>query len=335
MAEPMRPGSAALGLVGDIGGTNARFALVALDQPLPRLLAPETRPTTSYGDLAEAAEAYLREQWYLGRPLTASIAVAGPVQHNTARLTNLHWCIEGGAFARRLRLAHASIINDYTALSLALPWFASADLACIGGPALRVDTATEDCRAVVGPGTGLGTGILHAIGGSMRPIASEAGHASFAPQDEEEIEICRVLLRRFGRVSNERILSGPGLQVLFGTLGEIHGVAVEPRSAAQIVEAACRGNHPLSLQTAQRFCAILGAYAGDVALIAGARTGVYLAGGILPRMAGILAQGHFRARFENKAPLQHYMANIPTPLIVHPYPGLLGAATHLWNAMQA
>ena len=335
MAEPMRPGSAALGLVGDIGGTNARFALVALDQPLPRLLAPESRPTAKYNDLAEAAEAYLREQWYLGRPLTASIAVAGPVRHNAARLTNLHWCIEGGAFARRLGLAHASVINDYTALSLALPWFASADLACIGGPALRVDTATEDCRALVGPGTGLGAGILHAVGGSMRPIASEAGHASFAPQDEEEIEICRVLLRRCGRVSNERILSGPGLQVLFETLGEIHGVAPEPRSAAQIVEAACRGDHPLSLRTAQRFCAILGAYAGDVALIAGARTGVYLAGGILPRMAGILAQGQFRARFENKAPLQHHMAGIPTPLVVHPYPGLLGAATHLWNAMQA
>ena len=331
----MQPGSSALGLVGDVGGTNARFALVALDQPRPRLLAPQSRPAAAYGDLSEAAGAYLEEQWYLGRPLTASIAVAGPVKDNAAQLTNLHWSFEGCGFARRLGLAHASVINDYTALSLALPWLAGADLARIGGPAPCLDAASQDCRAVVGPGTGLGAGILHAVGGSMRAIASEGGHAAFAPQDEEEIEICRLLLRRFGRVSNERLLSGPGLQLLFETLGQIHGLAAEPFDAAQIVEAACRGDHPLSLQTVQRFCTILGGYAGDVALIAGARAGVYLAGGILPRMAGILAQGHFRARFENKAPLQQYLADIPAPLIVHPHPGLLGAAAHLWSAMQA
>lgn len=179
--------------------------------------------------------------------------------------------------------------------------------------------------AVIGPGTGFGASALVRGGGQVIAMATEGGHASFAPDDDVEREILRVLAAEFAHVSVERVLSGPGLKTLHGALNAIDGISESIEDPAEITERALRGETPFA-RTLDRFCAILGSVAGDFALYYGARSGVYIAGGIAPSILPILERSAFRRRFEAKGRFQSYLSAIPTNVIVHEHAAFLGAA---------
>ena len=309
-----------LGLVGDIGGTNARFALVEFDGPDPRLIEPTTYKGADYAKAEDAIKEYL-DKVGVRHPDQAVVAVAGPIDHGSVHMTNLDWLISEDSLRRVGGFRQATLINDFTAQALAAPRLSPKDLRQIG----PLPTSGEGNLAILGPGTGFGAAGMMRRQGVETPLTTEGGHIAFAPTDEVEIEILRTLTKRFGRVSVERILSGPGMENLHMALAEAEGRKVAPLPARQITERALEGCGD-GLATVHRFCAILGSVAGDLALALGARGGVFIAGGIAPRIIDLLKAGPFRDRFEAKGRFVSYMAAIPTHVILHPHTALIGAA---------
>jgi glucokinase len=306
-------------LVGDVGGTNCRLALASRIDGRFTLEAPQTFKCADFPNAQDAIDEYLGELGQTG-PLAALVmAVAGPVQNGAVKSTNMHWALSERSLSER-HVPHARLINDYTGLAFSVGHLGPHDLHTLG-PDLEGEP--DAAVAIVGAGTGFGASALTAHRGA--DLAGEGGHASFAPADDVEIEILRALHHRFGRVSIERLLSGPGLVNLYGALGEIAGSRVEDYGSEEIVHGAAAGD-ALCRQTLERFCAIYGSVAGDFALTYGARGGVYLAGGIAPAIADTLSRSVFRERFEAKGRFAGYMGSIPTRIIVHPYAALIGAA---------
>lgn len=307
-------------LVGDVGGTNVRFALVEPNGEGLVLTDPKGFTRTDFPSLEAAIDHYLAEQGG-DRPAGAVIAVAGPVTDGAAALTNGGWTMsEAGLRAHGLRAAR--LINDYAALSLSLPRLEAGDLGLIG-EALPDPSGTA---VLLGAGTGLGAGALVRDGEGEAVAVTEGGHIAFAPYDDLEIELLRSLAARFGRVSLERILSGPGLTNLHRALAEVRGVAAGALEPKEIVRRATVGDDALCVETLDRFCAIYGSAAGDFALAFGATGGVYLGGGIPPRILERLRTSDFRARFEAKGRFDRYNAPIATCVILHPHAALIGAA---------
>jgi glucokinase len=309
-----------LGLVGDIGGTNARFALVEFDGPDPRLIEPTAYKGEDYATAEDAIEHYLQKVG-VRHPDQAVVAVAGPIEHGSVHMTNLDWKISEDSLRRAGGFRSAKLINDFTAQALAAPRLSPKDLRQVG----PLPTSGEGDLAILGPGTGFGVAGMARRHGVETPLTTEGGHIAFAPTDEIEIEILRSLVKQFGRVSVERILSGPGMEDLHLSLAEAEGRKVDPLPAKRITERAIEGCVD-SLATVDRFCAILGSTAGDIALALGARGGVFIAGGIAPRIIDLLEAGPFRARFEAKGRFVDYMQAIPTHVILHPHTALIGAA---------
>lgn len=316
-------GSAAprLALVGDIGGTNARFALVDLATPTS-LVAPEDVRCRDYPNAIDAIEAYLARRGLAAPPAAALVAVAGPVENGAIRFTNMDWTLA----ERELEawgVGRARLVNDYVALALAAPRLQAADTRALG-PDIEGDA--DGSIGVVGPGTGFGAAALARDGaGGETAIATEGGHVSFAPADEVEIGVLRWLAARFGRVSIERILSGPGLCQLHAALEALHGRTSTMQDPAEVTRGAQAGDRACA-ETVERFCAILGSVAGDFALAYGARGGVFIAGGIPPLILDLLQASRFRERFEDKGRFRPYLQAIPTRVIVRPHAALLGAA---------
>jgi glucokinase len=305
------------GLVADAGGTNVRFALV--DAGTAKLRAPKKFASKDFPGIAEAARAYLSESG--AKPSRAVLAVAGPVRDNAIHMTNIGWKFSGDEVAAALGMERVELINDFEAIALAVPHLGPDDLAALG-PEIPVTRATV---AIVGPGTGFGVSGCIPAGDGVVALVSEGGHASFAPTDEIEIGILKTLSARFGRLSIERILSGPGLVVLAEAMGAAPGT-LDPQGITARAKADAGG---FEAEVFARFCAILGSVAGDIALTMGARGGVLIAGGILPAMREALAASAFRARFEAKGRFKDYMRAIPTHLIVQDFAGLIGAAASL------
>jgi glucokinase len=309
-------------LVGDVGGTNARFALVEGPGAAPDRV--RVLPTRDFTGLGEAAAAYLAEE--TARPAAACLAVAGPVGGGRYHLTNADWRPGEVAGVRdRLGLPVVEVVNDFAALAASLPLLGPDDLRPVGGAAPAPDGTAP--LAVLGPGTGMGVaGLVPVPGGGWLPTPGEGGHVDAPAATDEEVEVVRLLRAECGAASAELLLSGDGLARLHRLLGAVRGTPAEPLTAAQIVAGR---DDPLCAGAVAAFCALLGSFAGNVALTLGARGGVYLGGGILPRIADTLAASDFRARFEAKPPVEDYLRAIPTALVVHPYPALLGAAAHL------
>jgi glucokinase len=310
------------GLVGDVGGTNARFALI---DPEGRVRNLHIYPAASYASLGDIIADYLERTVGRKRPPRAVIAVAGPVVDGEIEFTNLNWQVSEGELLAQFEFEAVKLINDFAAQALACPLL-GADSLRVLGPRLR---GGADCPMVVmGAGTGFGVaGLARSERGDMA-VATEGGHAGFAPSDEVEDQIWSQFRARHGRVSIERILSGRGLFELYGVLaGMRQAEALLPDEKA-VFEAASKGD-ALAEETLDRFCGILGSVAGDLALSFGARGGVFVSGGIAPRMADRLASGQFRPRFEDKGRLTPYLKEIPTSLVLHPYPALIGAAREL------
>lgn len=297
-------------LVADIGGTRARFAR----SPAPGKLAERCLelPVVEHPTFEAALESALAQ---LGAPPPArlAVAVAGPVAEGRARLTNGVWALDEKELARRFGFSKVRLYNDFEAVALALPLLGKDDLEPLGGGP-GVATAP---RVVLGPGTGLGVAALVAREGTAFPVAGEGGHVSLPSASAEEDEILCALRARFGHVSAERAVSGQGLENLYTVLG---GSACP---AAEIAKRAAAGD-PAARDALRHFAAFLGTVAADLALSFGARGGVYLAGGVLPKLGEAFDRDVFRQRFEGKGRFSTYLAGIPRYLILNTESGLLG-----------
>lgn len=312
-----------IGLVGDVGGTNARFALVDNEGRVRHL---HIFPARDFASLADVITDYLHRTMGRKRPPRAVIAVAGPVLDGEITFTNLDWTVSEGDLLASFEFEAVKLLNDFSAQALACPRLEPDNLRVLGPP-LR--GGGPDCPLVVlGAGTGFGVAGLARGPLGDYAVATEGGHAGFAPTDEVEVEVWRRMHARHGRVSIERLLSGAGLFELYSILSDL---AQRPPSCGDekaVMEAAAAGDEAAG-EALDRFCAILGSVAGDLALTFGARGGAFISGGIAPRMADRLAKSQFRARFEDKGRLSAFVKDIPTALVLHPYPAIMGCAREL------
>ncbi|TGG95347.1 glucokinase [Natronospirillum operosum] len=322
------------GLIADIGGTNARFALaprvtmngrvLALSEQ--DLVAQRTLNGRDHETIGAAIEAYLDEvsgEW--GRPDQGCLAIACPTDQDLIRMTNHTWAFSVSELQAALGFRQLRFINDYHALANSIPYLGAAGAVQVGGG----EPAVGAPMAVTGPGTGLGLACLAFSDIGPVTVQTEGGHAHFAPTDDIEIQVLSYLLQSHERVSWERLLSGMGLENLYRALCHVHGETAQDLKAPDISQAGLSGQDPRCEETLQRFCALLGSYAGDVALSLGARGGVFIAGGIIPRFMDFFQASQFRQRFEAKGRMSGFNQPIPTAVIVSQQPGLLGSAAVL------
>jgi glucokinase len=304
-------------LVGDIGATNARFAWADAEGRIDRVrvLACDDYPT-----IEDALTAYLADDDRPELPREAALAVASPITGDAVTLTNHPWSFTISGLRRHFGVERMLVVNDFTANALAMPRLAPSERIAIGGGA-PVDRAAI---GVLGPGSGLGVSGLLWTPGAWVPLSGEGGHATMAAGDERESAVLDRMRKRFDHVSAERVLSGPGLVNLYNILAEIEGVPAAPFTPAQIADRHIGEADPLVRAALAMFCAMLGSFAGNLALTLGARGGIYIAGGIVPRLGASLAETSFRARFEAKGRFQPYLAAIPTYVVTHPIPAFLG-----------
>ena len=321
---------AGLGLVGDIGGTNARFALTDLSKPDDQVFEAQSFACRDFPNVHDAVAASLEQRSPGRMPTHVVLAVAGPVVDGAIAFTNMSWRFSERDL-RALGFGQAKLINDFAALAVAAPTLGEADARPIGG--LRNPEPNQNL-AVLGAGTGFGVSALARDEHGATPMATEGGHAAFAPNDDVETEVLRFLRGRFGRVSLERILSGPGLANLHEALAAVDGrqdVRVDP---AEITRLGLAGDQDCR-RTLDRFCAILGCVAGDLALTYGAKGGVFITGGVVAHLIDILEPGPFRRRFEAKGRFVPYLEAIPTWVITRPHVALSGAARVLHALARA
>jgi glucokinase len=308
----------ATAILADIGGTNARFALLVDSEPT--LIT--TYAVANYPSPVEAARAYLEGPAAGYQPQTAVMAAAGPVVRGRISMTNAAWVVDAAQLRGGLALKWARVVNDFEALGWALPGFRPEDLAMIG-PAMPAASAT---MAVMGPGTGFGLAALASDGKAEVVLVTEAGHATLPSESAREDAIIEELRARHPHVSIERALSGPGLIELYEAIAAVDKKKVAPRSSADIVAHALAGDCATSRATLEAFCAFLGSVAGNAALTLGALGGIFIAGGIVPRFIDFVRTSAFRQRFETKGRLTPYLAAVPTAVIVHPEPAFVGLA---------
>ncbi len=318
-------------LVGDIGGTNARFGLVQAAGGRPVRVGKV--PSALHDGLASAARAYLDGIEEPVRPSAACVAVAGPVVRDRIRLTNVGWDFSVEQTRTGMGLDHLEVVNDFAALAQSLPVLGEDDLLPLGGPA----TDPSEPMAVLGPGTGLGVaGLVPLPGGGWLPLPGEGGHVDAPAVEDIEAEVVRVITAERGRVSAEALLSGPGLPRLYQALAQVRGQSARKLSPREITAAGVHpeGAEPLCRETLEVFAALLGGFAGNAALTLGATGGVFLGGGVLPRIPEVLRNGRFRLRFEAKGRMTDYLKNIATVLITADNPALLGAAARLDHRLE-
>lgn len=313
-------------LIGDIGGTNARFALVTPDAF--DLHDIQALPCADYATLEDAVRDYLARVGATGEraPREACLAFACPVHDDDVRMTNNAWRFSKRQVQEALGLDLFKAINDFTAQALGVPHVDTADLAAIG------EGRAEPRRAclVIGPGTGLGVAGLFPGRHDWIPLPTEGGHATFAPTDEREQNLLRYFHSRYGRVSVERLLCGQGLLDLYRAHASLKGANPRYNTPAEVTGAA-RAGDGIAEDAVLRFLKILGNVCGDAAMMLGARGGVYLCGGIVPRLLDWLPRSRFHEAFTDKGRMSAYNANIPIWVVTAPWTGLLGAAEALHN----
>jgi glucokinase len=340
-------------LAGDIGGTNSRLALYE-SRPVANgeraRVAPifeRIYPSAGHPSLDEIAELFLfaaaeKTGGRVGRGVgieSACFGIAGPIENNICRATNLPWVVDGRALEMRLGIARVRLVNDLHAAALAVTAVGPESLVALGG----LPPVPQGPIAVLGAGTGLGEAFLlwSPANNRYEVVPSEGGHMDFAPRTPLEVGLLQFLTNKYGRVSCERVLSGQGLADLFAFLAQepacrslirpetavamaAHGPGHDP--AAVVTERALAGTDPICEMALAMFCSVLGAVAGNVALAVLATGGVFVAGGIAPRVVPYLQRGVFREAFERKGRLHTLVERIPAFVVTHPQIGLLGAA---------
>ena len=313
-------------LLGDIGGTNARFGWQALaNGPIERV---QVLPCAEHSSLLEAAQTYLRDQ-AMSAPPCAAFGIANPVTGDQVAMTNHHWKFSVTALREGLGVSRLLLLNDFTALALSLTQLPESSKVQVGGG----NAAPNAAIGLIGPGTGLGVSGLFPVGyqNKWMPIAGEGGHVSLTASTQHEFAAIQQLQKRYGHVSAERVISGAGLVDLYHALCDLkEGHGREITTPAEVLERA----HEVPTSTANEalamFCGFLGSVAGDLALTLGARGGIYIGGGIVPRMGERFASSPFRERFEAKGRFKKYLQDVPTWVIHSPFsPALQGASEAL------
>ncbi|MGH8029686.1 MAG: glucokinase, partial [Arenimonas sp.] len=308
-------------LLADIGGTYARFALEVAPG---ELVHKANMPCADYPDFHAAVTAYLASA-----PLKSirhgAIAIANPVTGDRVRMTNYHWEFSIEQMRERLQFENLVVVNDFTALAMALPGLLPHQRRQVGGG----EPVPDSVIGVIGSGSGLGvSGLIPADRGWIA-LGSEGGHASFSPRDEREVAILRYAWRRHPHVSFERLLSGPGLELIHQALGERAGQGAEALPAPKITRRALDGSDLLCVETLDAFCAILATAAANLAVTQGALGGIYIGGGIVPRLGAYFDRSPFRPRFEDKGRFSEYMQRIPTFVVTAEDATLMGASVIL------
>jgi glucokinase len=305
-------------LVADVGGTNARFGWV--EDVRRGVEHIRQLPVAAHAGPAEAAQAYLAGLPGQPRPQHAAMAVATAVRGDEIDLTNSHWRFSRSALQAQLGLRSLQMLNDFEALALSLPRLKATQMRAHGAMPVACGTL-----AVVGPGTGLGVGGVVETSRGWVALPGEGGHATLAPADDFESALLQHVRGRYSHVSAERLLSGIGLPVLHDAVCAVLGQP-EPGLAAELIVERGLAGDALCSRTLDSFCALLGGFCGNVALTLGARGGVYIGGGIVPRLGERFFQSQFRTRFEAKGRFQEYLKAIPTALITDTLAALAGAA---------
>ena len=301
-------------LLADIGGTYARFAL---ESAPGRFVHAASLPCAEHADFYAAVTRYLQRlpDGLAARIEHAAIAIANPVEGDEVRMTNYHWRFSSEQMRQRLGLQTLVVVNDFTALAMALPRLQPAQRRQVGGGTAREHSVV----GVLGAGSGLGVSGLIPVADGYVALGTEGGHASFAPRDEREIVILRHGLTRFSHVSFERLLSGPGLELIHDALREHAGQAPQPLTAPEITRrglvASPDGSDMLCAESLQAFCAVLGTAAANLAVTLGAFGGIYISGGIVPRLGAYFDASPFRTRFEDKGRFSDYVRAIPTYVV--------------------
>lgn len=318
-------------LIGDIGGTNARFAIANDDAP--GFTYEQTYQCADFATVIDAIRHYL-DQTALPSPKTICLAVAGPVVDEQVKLTNNPWMISASELRQAFELESVRLLNDFEAIAYSVPYISVEEMLPVGNLKPGLLDSAHFTVAVLGPGTGLGAVGLRKYEEHYIAIVSEASHGGFAPETEEQVEILKVLRDRFGRVSSERLVSGSGLENLYWGLTQINGEKRCQLSAPEIVQASLDESDVLASKAIDLFYEILGQVAGDLALTLGANDGIYIAGGITQRYPQLLVNSRFRNGFESKGRHRVLMERIPTQLIMHKQPGLLGASSYAQRVMR-
>jgi glucokinase len=309
-------------LVGDIGATHARFGLVSPDG---KVLRSRTVADMDYPTIEAALAAFLEERGALSMPRQGAIAIASPITGDQVAMTNHPWRFSIRELQEQFGFERLDVINDFTALALALPRLRPEDRLAVGGGG----GVTGMPIGVLGPGSGLGVSGLMPSKSGWIPLTGEGGHATMAPAGDRESAVLDRMRRHFDHVSAERVLSGPGLVNLYDTLAELDSIPTRGYTAPQITDLAARAEDPLCVETLAIFCAMLGTMAGNLALTLGARGGVYIGGGIVPRLGQTFIDSPFRERFEAKGRFRSYLEAIPTFVVTHPLPAFLGCTALL------
>jgi glucokinase len=325
--------SAVLGLVADVGGTHVRFG-IAVGGEAPssvRVHCVRRFAVRAHESIAHAAHHYRSAT--PGVPVAlerAAVAVAGRVEQDHVQLTNSAWSFSASALGEAQRFKDVHVVNDFEAVGHAVGVLNAEDLHPVGSRRLELPLRRGVC-AILGVGTGLGVGGVVASPAGFTVLATEGGHASFAPTNERSIEVLRWLRRKFGRVSAERVLSGAGLVNVHLALAEIDGLDVPEITAAEITKRASAGDDAVCVEAAGLFCELLGSFAGDLALTLGAWRGVLISGAMLQHFDREMLDRRVRAGFEHKGRFTAAMREVPLETISHPHVELLGAARLLMN----
>lgn len=306
-------------LIADIGGTHARFAVVSDGEPREQI----QYRCDDYSDLASLVNAYLAHiAAKHERPSVAALAVAAPMTGDAVTMTNRPWSFSIRALREQLQLQRLIVLNDFTALAMALRDLPTSELEQIGG----ARPAPGHPLAVLGPGTGLGVSGLIPCGEHWLPLQGEGGHVTLAASDAREAAVLAHLQKQFVHVSAERVVSGAGLALLYETLCALDDVRGEALQPHHVTERALQKSDRHCVEAVDMFCALLGTVASDLALTVGALGGVYIGGGIAPKLGALLAASPFRRRFEAKGRYAAYLAPIPVYVIRSATPALLGLA---------
>ncbi len=316
-------------LAGDIGATKTLIGLFAAAPTRPKPIDVRTFTTLEHESLEAIVEQFLRAQPGGRVPVeAASFGVAGPIVEDVARLTNVPWHVDAAAVAGRFSFPRVTLLNDLQAMAYSVPVLEEQELVVLQ-EGRRVPTGNA---ALIAAGTGLGEALLHNIDGRFIPSPTEGGHADFAPRNPEEIGLLEHLLQRNGRADYEHVLSGPGIVNVYryvhqGTCAEC-GTDDPALLPSMISKAALEERCPKCVETLRLFVAVYGAEAGNLALRSVASAGLFVGGGIAPKILPAIQSGVFMHAFRDKAPMDAFVSHVPVSVILNDRAGLLGAAVH-------
>ncbi|MEN9543346.1 MAG: hypothetical protein RLZZ598_179 [Pseudomonadota bacterium] len=309
-------------LIADIGGTYARFALELTQGEFTQIASLRC---ADHADFHAAVSAYLATLPTATRVEHAAVAIANPVDGDQVRMTNYHWQFSIEAMRQQLGLETLVVVNDFTALAMSLPRLGARELRQVGGG----ESSKHGVIGLLGSGTGLGVSGLIPAGDGWISLGSEGGHSCFSPRDEREIAVLRYAWKFFEHVSFERLLSGPGLELMYRALADHAGAPLEPLSAPEITQRGLDASDPVCVTTLDVFCSLLGTAAANLAVTLGALGGIYIGGGIVPRLGEYFDRSLFRTRFEDKGRFSAYVAAIPTYVITAEHATFTGASAIL------